>query len=218
MHLAYVRGGFKAIIGALAEAVRNKGGVVHTGTKVDRIATSGTRATGLMVNGEFQAFDKIVSTVPITQFLKLVDPGVLGEDFRHDGVAYQGAVNVLLVLKEPLSRYYWMPVVESGVSFAGIVETTNLIRREDLGRISKALPSFNPGQILESHVHRAAFVEPVWTVNYSDRMPRRVLLNDSLFVLTTAQLYPEINSTSNCVSQVRESFARLATAPDRSPN
>ena len=61
-------------------------------------------------------------------------------------------------------------------------------------------------------------MEPVWTVNYSDRMPRRVLLNDSLFVLTTAQLYPEINSTSNCVSQVRESFARLATAPDRSPN
>ena len=83
-----------------------------------------------------------------------------------------------------------------------------LIERS-VGELSSVIPSFNPGQILESHVHRAAFVEPVWTVNYSDRMPRRVLLNDSLFVLTTAQLYPEINSTSNCVSQVRESFARL---------
>jgi protoporphyrinogen oxidase len=238
--LAYVRGGFKGIIGTLALAVRQMGGTIHTGTKVDRIETSGGRATGLTVHGQLQAYDKVVSTVPVTQFLKIVDPAVLGDAFRHDGVAYQGAVNTLLVLKEPLTRYYWLPAVESGVSFAGIVETTNLIRREDLGRISlvylvnyvpqtdplfkgdadeliersvgelsRVFPSFSPGQVLESHVHRAAFVEPVWTVNFSDRLPRRALLDDTLFVLTTAQLYPEINSTSNCVSQVRESFGRL---------
>jgi protoporphyrinogen oxidase len=238
--LAYVRGGFKGIIGTLAQTVRQMGGTIHTGTKVDRIETTGGQATGLTVHGQLQAFDKVVSTVPVTQFLKIVDPAVLGDAFRHDGVAYQGAVNTLLVLKEPLTRYYWLPAVESGVSFAGIVETTNLIRREDLGGISlvylvnyvpqtdplfkadadgliersvgelsRVFPSFNPGQVLESHVHRAAFVEPVWTVNFSDRLPRRALLGDTLFVLTTAQLYPEINSTSNCVSQVRESFDRL---------
>jgi hypothetical protein len=67
-------------------------------------------------------------------------------------------------------------------------------------------------------VHRAGFVEPVWTVNYSDRVPRRVLLNDTLFVLTTAQLYPEINSTSNCVGQVRATLDRLLADPlDGSP-
>jgi protoporphyrinogen oxidase len=239
--LAYVRGGFKQIIGTLADTVKQMGGVIHTGTKVDRIEATAERARGLTVHGQLQAYDKVVSTVPISQFLKIVDPAVLGDRFKHDGVAYQGAVNTLLVMKEPLTRYYWLPAVESGVSFAGVVETTNLIRRADLGGISlvylvnyapvedplfkmdadaliersvgelsRVFPSFNAGRVLESHVHRAAFVEPVWTVNYSDRVPRRALLNNSLFVLTTAQLYPEINSTSNCVTQVRDTFDLIA--------
>jgi protoporphyrinogen oxidase len=192
------------------------------------------------VNGTLQPFDKVVSSVPVTQLLKLVDPAALGRDFQYEGVSYQGAVNVLLVLKEPLTPYYWLPIVDSGVSFAGIVETTNLIRREDLGGISlvylvnymsredplfsadpetvisqslrelgSVFPQFSPGSVLESHVHRAAFVEPVWTVNYSTRLPARALLNDTLFVLTTAQLYPAINSTSNCVAQVQGVLRRL---------
>jgi len=240
--LAYVKGGFRLIIGRLADEVRRLGGTIHTGTRVDRIATARGRVEGLVVGGTLERFDKVVSSVPMTQLLRLVDPAALGEGFRHDGVAYQAAVNVLLVLKEPLTRYYWLPIVESDVSFAGIVETTNLIRREDLGGISlvylvnyvpredplfsmdpevlitrsidelrRVFPTFAPGSVLESHVHRAAFVEPVWTVNYSARLPRRALLDDSLFVLTTAQLYPAINSTSNCVAQVREVFPRLAT-------
>jgi hypothetical protein len=132
--------------------------------------------------------------------------------------------------------------VDSGVSFSGIVETTNLIRREDIGGINIAylvnyvpreaplfsmdadtlitrsvdelaavVPTFTPGQILESHVFRAAFVEPVWTLRYSALMPRHSLLNDSLFLLTTAQLYPQINSTSSCVQQVRDVFGRVVS-------
>lgn len=236
--LAYVKGGFHRIIGTLASEVRRLGGTIHTSTKVDRIVTDGGRARGLVVNGASVAFDKVVSSIPLTQVARLLDPGVLG--VAPDSVAYQGAVNVLLVLKERLTPYYWAPIVDSGVSFAGIVETTNLIRREDiggvnlvylvsyvsredpefsmdsealvsrsLGELASVFPTFSPGSVLESHVHRAAFVEPVWTVNYSARLPQRALLNDSLFVLTTAQLYPDINSTSNCVSKVRAVLPQL---------
>jgi protoporphyrinogen oxidase len=161
-------------------------------------------------------------------------------------MSYQGVVCVLLALKEKLCPYYWMPIVDSGVSFSGIVETTNLIRREDLGGINlvylvnyvpredpvfsatdgalinqyvpmveKLFANFHASQVLEARVHRAAFVEPKWALNYSAHMPRRVLLNNSLFLLTTAQLYPEINSTSNCVKQVREVFNQLLTPPLR---
>jgi protoporphyrinogen oxidase len=238
--LAYVRGGFRHIIGRLAEAVRRLGGTIQTSTKVERVVTEGGRARGLIVDGRLQPFDKVVSSVPITQLLGLLERGALGPEFQHEAVTYQGAVNVLLVLKEPLTPYYWLPVVDSGVSFAGIVETTNLIRREDLGGISlvylvnymdrqdplfsapadavigqsltevqSVFPEFAPGSVLETHVHRAAFVEPVWTVNYSSRLPARALLDDTLFVLTTAQLYPAINSTSNCVAQVQAVLPQL---------
>ena len=75
--------------------------------------------------------------------------------------------------------------------------------------LERVFPTFDAGQILESHVFRAAFVEPVWTLDYSSRLPSRSFLGDSLFVLTTAQLYPEINSTSNCVRQVKDVLGRL---------
>ena len=240
--LAYVKGGFKLIIGTLADEVRRMGASIQTSTKVDSIETNGRRIKGIWVDGKLHEFDKIISTVPIIQFLKLIDPSVLRDGFQHDGVAYQAAVCVLLVLKERLTKYYWIPAVDSGVSFSGIVETTNLVRREDLGGINlvylinyvprestlfsmepsalisrsakeleSVFPAFNSKRILEAHVSRAAFMEPVWTLNYSSRMPSRVLLDGSLFVMTTAQLYPEINSTSNCVNQVKENFAALVS-------
>jgi protoporphyrinogen oxidase len=243
--LAYVKGGFRRIIGTLADEVRRLGGTIALGTKVDRVVTREGRARGLDVHGAFQPFDKIVSSIPLTQLTRLLDPAVLGPGFAHDGIAYQGAINVLLALKERLTPYYWLPIVDSGVSFAGVVETTNLIRREDIGglnlvylvnyvpredplfsmdadaliarslaELGSVFPAFQPGAVVEAHVHRAAFVEPVWTVNYSSRLPRPALLDDSLFVLTTAQLYPAINSTSNCVANVREILPRLLGRSD----
>lgn len=238
--LAYVRGGFKVIIGRLAEEVRRLGGVIATDTKVDEIVVEDGRARGLRIKGEFQPFDKVVCTIPVTQFLNLLDPQILGDDYRSNGIFYQGVVCTLVVLRERLSRYYWIPVVDSEASFSGILETTNLIRRGDLGginlvylvnyvprthphfaadegevitravaEIGRLFPRFRREHILEAHVFKASFVEPLWTVHYSSRMPRQVWLDGSLFLLTTAQLYPEINSTSNCVKQVKEVFHNL---------
>ncbi len=243
--LAYVKGGFKAILERLADEVRGLGGTIHTATPVDRIAADGSSVHGLTIRGHLQRFDKVVATVPLVQFLRLIDPELLGEPLRPDTVSYQAAVCVMLVLKKRLSRYYWIPVVDSAASFSGIVETTNLIRSEDLngihlvylvnyvpredplfsadpdalidkltGELGRLVPTFTTAQILESHVFKAAFVEPVWTLNYSARMPRRAFLNDSLFLLTTAQLYPAINSTSNCVQQVADVMRQLASPPD----
>jgi protoporphyrinogen oxidase len=242
--LGYVRGGFRIIFERLAAEIARLGGVVHTDTKVGSIKIADQQAHGIFVGGDLHHFDKVVSTLPITQFLKLVDLALLTDSFNYTTMSYQGVVCVVLALKERLSPYYWMPVVDPGVSFAGIVETTNLIRREDLGGINlvylvnyvsredplfsaaeeqliaesipmleNLFPKFDASQVLQARVHRAAFVEPVWTVNYSSRMPRRALLKNTLFVLTTAQLYPEINSTSNCVKQVQEVFNDLATQP-----
>jgi protoporphyrinogen oxidase len=246
--LAYVRGGFKAIIDTLVREVTRLGGVIRSNTAVDRIETAGGRVRGVTVGGRFEPFDKAVATVPITQTLKLLDGSELGKALGSHPIIYQGVVCVLLALKQPLSRYYWIPVVDSGVSFSGIVETTALIHREDvggnslvylvnyvprdsaqfrapddeiltqsIGELQSLFPEFHPGHIAESRVSRAAFVEPLWTVDYSSRLPQRSLLDDSLFVLTTAQLYPEINSTSNCVKQVKSVLDRLTAESTPAP-
>lgn len=238
--LAYVKGGFKLIIEKLADEVRRLGVTIHTNTKVDRIVTESQRVKGLVVNDALLGFDKVISTVPIVQLVKLLDPHVVSGTSHRKEVSYQGAVCVVLALKERLSKYYWIPAVDTGVSFSGIVETTNLIRRDDLGKINlvylvnyvptsdplytmdkeslisrsvreleTVFKTFSSDQVLEAHVSKAAFVEPVWTLNYSTQLPERLSLNGTLAILTTAQLYPEINSTSNCVSQVKTIIPEL---------
>jgi len=190
-----------------------------------------------VVGGLRHPFERVISTVPIPQFLRLIDAKTLGDGLLNSPISYQGVVCVLLALKERLSPYYWVPVVDSGTHFSGILETTNLIRSEDLGglhlvylvnyvstqdplfsvreneliersvqELEKLFLNFKTHQVLESRVFKAAFVEPVWTVNYSQRMPGRAFLDNSLYLLTTAQLYPEINSTGNCVKHVKENL------------
>jgi protoporphyrinogen oxidase len=212
------------------------GGFVSTGEEVEKIVIGNHRLHGIIIDGKLHTFDKVISTVPIVQFLRLIDPEALEKEFPYrNRIQYQGVICILLVLKKRLSHYYWIPVVDSGASFSGIVETTNLIRQEDIGGINlvyllsyvpnesllfsakdqelisrsidelkELFSGFDQSQVLESHVFKAPFVEPVWTLYYSLQMPPRALLDNTLILLTTSHLYPGINSTGNCVKQVME--------------
>ena len=238
--VAYIDGGYRGVVERLVEDIQRLGGIVYPSTKVDSLMVQHDQVKGIQANGECYEFDRVVSTIPIPQFLKLIDWNILGSKDLNGQIRYQGVVCVLLVLKKRLSPYYWIPVVDGGAPFSGIVETTNLIRSEELGGVhlvyllnymsaektsflvgeseicercvlglERMFPEFDTSYVLESKVFKTPFVEPVWKVNYSERMPRKVLFSNTLYLLTTAQLYPEINNVSNCVQQVLDSLDQI---------
>ena len=63
-------------------------------------------------------------TSAIHPLVKPVDAAFAG---RLREVEYFGAVCVVLVLKRPLSRIYWLNVADEGFPFGGVIEHTNFI-------------------------------------------------------------------------------------------
>ena len=146
----YLRGGYSAYSRALIESAREAGADLRSHAPVERVSliqSSGSEhpSTGyeraeplgvrLRVNGEDADFESVVFCTPFALVPKLADPTTLGS--RLEGLPleldHQGVVNVLLMMNRPLTPYYWLPVVDCGMPFRGIVETTRVIRSEDAG-------------------------------------------------------------------------------------
>jgi protoporphyrinogen oxidase len=119
----------------LVNALRSGGVSLHLDTPVrnlDQGEGGGPRIS--TPSGTFE-FDRVVSTAPLADLSRITKGGSL-EDRVHpfaDAIDYQGVVNVLVLLRRSLTPHYWIPVVECGVPFDGIVETTRVIDLEDAG-------------------------------------------------------------------------------------
>jgi protoporphyrinogen oxidase len=154
---------------------------------------------------------------------------------------YQGVVSGVFLLEKPLTDYYWMPFVDSGATSQGAIEMSNLVPLErsrglyvvylvnythrDSALFQKPddemlalyradLASLYPEAgrtIVDQFVFRAPFVEPIWTVNYSQLAPPTTVIPGRLYLACTAQVYPRVNSWNSCCEVVETMMPRLAS-------
>ena len=131
----YVTGGYKAITDRLVAALGGRGARLELDAPVTRIDLADEGRVALSVGGEERTFDRLVSTVPLVALRKMATGGGVEPwlDRLPDDLDYQGVINVVVLLRRQLTSHYWIPCVDSGVPFAGIVETTRMIRLEDTG-------------------------------------------------------------------------------------
>ena len=130
--LGYPLGSFGEVFDTLGERIGGMGGEVHLGAGVRRVVVEDGRATGLEVEVpgrevEVRSYDAVIATTPSYVFTRLVPP--LPEAYAKNltGVTYLAAVLMVLVLKRPLSRMYWLNVADRAVPFVGIIEQTNFV-------------------------------------------------------------------------------------------
>lgn len=132
---AHFRGGLKIIVDSLVEQLRKMDCAIQLKTKVEGIEITNGRVNALKINGQTQRAEVVISTLPFPLVKSLVkgQPGI--EELEKVNVEYQGVHCFLLLLRHSLIPHYWMPIVNSNVSFSGLVETTNLISPELIGKI-----------------------------------------------------------------------------------
>jgi protoporphyrinogen oxidase len=63
--LGYIDGGTETLVDALARAIQASGGDIRLGAKVEQVTTSDGRVTGVVVDGAQEAYDAVVSTIPM---------------------------------------------------------------------------------------------------------------------------------------------------------
>lgn len=144
--LGYMRGGFGALVGKMAESVRQKGGIIEHGN-VSRIEVAGGRVKGVIADGKFKECEMVISTVAPLVLEKLMDSGQLGFDMK---ICYQGTACALFGLTEKtMDDIYWLNIKED-VPFGAVIEHTNFISESDYGERLLYVTSYfqDPGSIL----------------------------------------------------------------------
>jgi len=131
----YLRGGYRRIVEALARSIEGAGGTIRLRAPVERIDLDGAGRPTIGLRGApLETFDRVVVTAPVAALRPMAAGGRLEGVFaRIDPIDMQGVVNAVLVLRRGLTPHYWVATTDAGVPFHGIVESTTLIDRADVG-------------------------------------------------------------------------------------
>ena len=127
----YIRGGYRGIADALHRAIVARGGEVRLEAPVRSIERRG-QAVRVDAGGREESFDAVISTLPLPLLTKVVRGELAGRVPLPD-LKYQGVVNVLVLSRQRLERFYWTAVVDPSFPFQGVVETTHVIPTEWTG-------------------------------------------------------------------------------------
>lgn len=131
----YIRGGYKAITDALVASLQARGVELHLNAPVTRLDLAPDGQPTLRIDDTTSCFDRVICTTPFFLLHKMAGGGRVAPWLQriHSDIDYQGVLNVLVILKRPLTKHYWIPVMKSGAPFQGIVETTRIIDPGYLG-------------------------------------------------------------------------------------
>ncbi len=139
--LGYPRGSFQVLIDALGDAIRKQGGQVYLGATVQRVAVEQGTACGLafaedeasqqarreLGEAAIVPFDRVICTAPSFAALKIISD--LPADYlaKMKAAKYMAAVLVILKMKQPMSRIYWLNIADRTIPFVATIEHTNFI-------------------------------------------------------------------------------------------
>jgi protoporphyrinogen oxidase len=116
--LGYPQGGFQTLANKLVAIIKKNGGQFYFQKEIKSFQE---------LKGKF---DKIIFTVPISIFLKIMKEK-LPQDYQQklSQLKMSGVLNLILVLKKRFLKdnTYWLNVNEENFPFIGVVEQTNFI-------------------------------------------------------------------------------------------
>lgn len=232
--------GYGSLIDALERALTDRNVTIAMSRRVAAIEQVGPRMRLAYEDGNHDTFDTIVSTSPLVQFQRLTQGLDIPPALRGLELDYQGVVSGVFLLRKPLSPYYWMPIVASGATAQGMIEMSNLVplERSDglyvmylvnythrtsplfarsdedlLAAYQDDLERLFPGSsadIVDRFLFRAPFVEPLWSLGYSERRPPASVIPGRLYLAGTAQVYPNVNSWNSCCEVVERMVTEFA--------
>lgn len=128
--MGYLEGGSEVLLQAIAQRISALGGTIALRTGVEEVVVEGSgaaaRTAGVRCNGRFEPFDQVISTMPLPYLTRLVPDLPERERAQIDAIRNVGVVCVLLKLKQPFTRNFWMNINSPGIEIPGLIEYTNL--------------------------------------------------------------------------------------------
>ncbi len=236
--LGYLSGGSKTLLNEMKNYIEQNGGEFRLSSAIDKVVIENDKITGVESKGEFIAFDKVISTIPLPIVAKIIPD--LPKDI-HD--KYSSKINIACVcviskLKKPLTQNFWLNTNDDNMDIPGIIEYGNLnpevghivyvpyympshnekyqdsddVFRQKISSYFKTInPSIKDEDIEDIKVHRYLFSQPICEPNFLETLPDAKLPIDGLWVADTSHYYPEDRGISESIGYGRELVKRVVS-------
>lgn len=236
--LGYIDGGSSTLMDALKAAIEAHGGEVRLRTPANRVEITDGRVRGVQTTSGFEAFDKVVSTIPLP-YVPSVMPD-LPEDVlaKFRAVKNIAVVCVIAKLRKSVTGNFWLNTNDPGMDIPGVVEYTNLRPLEHhivyvpfympgehpkfaepdsafIDKVRSYLQKINPAltdsDFIDIRASRYRYAQPICEPGHLDTLPPVALPVQGLWVADTSYYYPEDRGISESIEFGRK-IAKDATA------
>ena len=235
--LGYLDGGSATLLQAMQADIEANGGVIRLQTPVSQVVMADGRVSGVAYGGQFEAFDTVISTVPLPYVPRLMPdlpPAILAQFSALNNIA---VVCVIVKLRRALTGNFWLNVNDPEMDIPGIVEYSNLrpldchlvyvpfympgehpkfaeSDQQFLDKVRRYFKKINPALVdadfIDLRASRYRHAQPICDPGYLDRLPPASLPVKGLWVADTSYYYPEDRGISESIGFGRN-LAREAT-------
>ena len=229
--MGYLEGGSETLLNALRNKLEEKGVTIHLNSAVEKVAHKEGKVQGLLLNGEFNPYDKVYSTVPLPFVTRIIDNLPEEHQRKYASINNIGCVCLIFKLKKAVTENFWLNVNDDAMEIPGIIEYSNLnnqnnhivyvpfympqthpkFSRDDQAFIdeSKAYlfkinPALTEDDIVDVNVSRYGFAQPICPPNFMDDLPPIKSAIEGLYIADTSYYYPEDRSITESVGLGRK--------------
>ena len=236
--LGYLEGGSATLLKAMHADIEARGGEIRLNSRVGKVVIEDGRVQGILIEGRFEAFEKIISTIPLSYIPKIMPDLPIAVLDLFLAVKSIAVVCVIVKLRKPLSGYFWINTNDPEMDIPGIVEYSNLRPMAQhivyvpfympgghpkysepdqvfLDKVRRYLKSINSSlkdeDFLELRANRYRYAQPICDLGYLEKLPQVELPVTGLWVADTSYYYPEDRGISESIAFGRK-MAKDATA------
>ena len=224
--LGYLEGGSDTLLSAMKADIEQHGGEIRLRTPVKRVHVSQGSVTGVETHAGIEAFDKVVSTVPLPFVTRMIPDLPIEVAQKFNALRNIAVVCVIVKLRQQLSENFWLNVNDPEMDIPGLVEYSNL---RPLDHTIVYVPFYMPGEhpkyaepdevfiskvkrylqtintaltdddFIDIRASRYRHAQPICEPGYLDRLPPAGLPVRGLWVADTSYYYPEDRGISESV-------------------
>jgi protoporphyrinogen oxidase len=224
--LGYLDGGSETLLQAIRADIEAHGGEIRLKSPISKVVIEAGKICGVEVAGQFEAFDKVISTIPLPYIPRLMPdlPAYILDHFR--AINNIAVVCVIVKLRKALTENFWLNTNDPDMDIPGLVEYSNL---RPLGEHIVYVPFYMPGEhpkfaepdqafldkvrnylkkinpelcdddFIDLHASRYRYAQPICEPGYLDELPPVALPVKGLWVADTSYYYPEDRGISESI-------------------
>lgn len=236
--LGYLEGGSSTLLEAMGQFIVQRGGEIHLQRPVQKVLIDNGKAHGVQLADGAQAFDRVVSTVPLPYVPRLIPDLPPEWQARVQAIQNVAVVCVIAKLRRPVTGNFWLNTNDPDMDIPGLVEYSNLRPLEHsvvyapfympgehpkyaepdavfIEKVRRYLQRINPqitaDDFLAIRASRYRYAQPVCGPGFAAQLPSIQTPIRGLWVADTSYYYPEDRGISESIALGRQ-MARMAVS------